>query len=233
MQRLPLLLALAALAVPAALAQPVQNLSGTLAAGDPTREGGMRYDAHAITAREGQMVKVRMTSDAFDTYLVVKGPNGEEHTNDDFEGTRVSQVEFVASTGGAWTVWASAFTGEAEGAYTVEVTPGAIATVELTEGRLDPRDKQLPKGEFYDLVERAFRSGVPFTVELKSYGFDGYLVLESPTGKMYRNDDDGDAATSRLRDVAPEPGTWKIYVTTTGADAMGAYDLRVITFPAR
>ncbi len=226
MTRLFALLTLLALALPAA-AQP---LAGTLEDADPSRDSGARYDASTVTLRENQRLVVRMTSDAFDTYLVVKGPKGEEFMNDDFDGTRVSQVEFVAASAGTWTVWASAYSTEGRGAYTLEITPGAVARVETIEGRLDPRDPQLPKGEFFDLLERTFATGAPFTLELLSYGFDGFLVVQSPSGTFYRNDDDGDAHTSRLRDLHPEPGTWKIWVTTTGADAMGAYDLRIVRF---
>lgn len=226
MKRFSLLLAGTLLTL-GATAQPT---TGSLDDADASRDNGARYDATTVTLRENQRLRVRMTSDAFDTYLVVRGPKGEEFVNDDFEGTRVSQVELVAASAGTWTVWASAYTSEGRGAYTLETTSGAVARVETIEGRLDPRDQQLPKGEFFDLFERALRADAPFTVELFSYGFDGFLVVQAPSGRFYRNDDDGDTHTSRLRDLTPEPGTWKIWVTTTGADAMGAYDLRIVTF---
>lgn len=241
MKRLLLLPALLLLAAPAF----GQSFSGELQDGDTSREGGNRYDAYTFTLRDGQQAKVRMQSDAFDTYLIVKGPDGAEYTNDDFEGTSVSQVEFVASKGGTWTVWASAFSDEGRGAYTVEVTPGKIAQIATTEGRLDPRDQQFPKGEFYDLVERRM-GNTSFSVELVSYGFDGFLVVQSPSGRYYRNDDDtmggsgpvgdggssdGNIQRSALRDLQPEAGVWKIWVTSLGADTYGAYDLRVLTFP--
>lgn len=223
-----------------ALPASAQTFSGTLADADPTRPGGARYDAHTFTLREGQQAKVRMTSETFDTYLIVKGPDGAEFTNDDFEGTSVSQVEFVATRGGTYTVWASAFSSEGRGDYTVEVTPGKVAQIATTEGRLDPRDQQFPKGEFYDLVERRMDGRTPFSVELHAYGFDGYLVVQAPSGRYYRNDDDeaaggstgGNMQRSALRDLAPEAGTWKIWVTTLGPETYGAYDLRVLTFPA-
>ncbi|MCA0269560.1 MAG: hypothetical protein LCH53_10125 [Bacteroidetes bacterium] len=231
------------------LAAPVwgQTFTGELQDSDPTRDGGNRYDAYTFTLRDGQQAKVRMQSDAFDTYLIVKGPDGAEFSNDDFEGTSVSQVEFVASKGGTWTVWASAFSDSGRGAYSVDVTPGKIAQIVTTEGRLDPRDQQFPKGEYYDLVEQRM-GNTPFSVELVSYGFDGFLVAQSPSGRYYRNDDDsmgggsmyreeggsssdGNIQRSALRDIQPEAGVWKIWVTTLGGDTYGAYDLRVLTFP--
>ena len=241
MKRFFLLPALLLLVLPAA----AQSFTGELSDTDTAREGGNRYDAYTFTLRDGQQAKVRMTSEAFDTYLVVKGPDGAEFTNDDFEGTSVSQVEFVASKGGTWTVWASAFSDSGRGAYSVEVTPGRIAQVATTEGRLDPRDAQFPKGEYFDLIEKRMDGTTPFSLELVSYGFDGYLVLQSPSGRYYRNDDDamggsssqaggesnGNMQRSALRDVQPEAGVWKIWATTLGADTFGAYDLRILTFP--
>lgn len=236
MTRLSLLPALLLAALPAS----AQTFTGTLTDTDPVREGGARYDAYTFTLREGQQATVRMTTtDAFDTYLIVKGPRGEEHANDDAGSTSTSQVSFVASAAGTWTIWASAYSDDGRGSYTVEVTPGKVARVETTQGRLDPTDTQMPKGEYYDLVERRIDSPSPFSVELVGYGFDSFLVLQSPSGTFYRNDDDIDSGSggngniqrSAVRDVPPEPGVWKIYVTTLGMDTFGAYDLRVLTFP--
>ncbi len=211
------------LALPAA----AQTFTGTLT------------DAHTVTLREGQQATVRMTGEGFDTYLVVRGPGGQEYTNDDFDGTSVSQVTFVAPAAGTWTIWASAYSESGRGGYSVEVTPGKIARVETTQGRLDPSDEQMPKGEYVDRIERRMDGRTPFSVDLVAYGFDSFLVLRSPSGKFYRNDDDseggsgtvGNIQRSALRDVTPEAGVWTIYVTTLGMDAFGAYDLRLLTFP--
>ncbi len=224
-----LLLALLLCAPPIASAQ-TQHLSGTLSDGDPVREYGGPYDAFAVDLQAGQQVTIRMESDAFDTYLVLRGPGGSEESNDDFEGTQVSQITSVVAKAGTYTVWASAFAENGRGDYTLMIKPGNIAQIETIEGRLDPRDEQLPKGEYADRIERAIAASSPFTVEMESYGFDGFLVVRAPDGQTWRNDDAGSATWSRVADLPPMAGTWTVWATSLGAGEVGAYDLRILTF---
>ncbi len=208
----------------------VEHVSGTLSEADPKREYGGRYDAYTVDLQAGQQVTVRMESSAFDTFLVLRSPNGAEETNDDYEGTQASQIQTVAVVPGKYLVWASSFDESGQGAYTLVITPGAIAAIETIEGRLDPRDEQLPKGEYADRMERAIDTALPFTVEMDSYGFDGFLVVRSPDGQTWRNDDAEVPSSSRLSDLPPASGTWTIWVTSLGAGEVGAYDLRILTF---
>lgn len=217
-----------------ALALPLhaQTTTGTLGPDSPQRDEGIPYAEHSVTLAANQRFTARLESVDFDTYLVVRGPGGVEFTNDDYGSTSVSQVEFVAPRAGTYTVWATAYDAEVNtGAYTLVLTPGATATVAVVEGRLDPTDTLLPKGEYADTHERTIDADAPFDLELRSYGFDGYLAVRSPSGIWYRNDDaGGDTSFSRLAGLDPEAGTWHIVVTSAGAEEVGAYDLRVLTY---
>ncbi len=218
----------------AALALPLraQQHTGTLGAGSSHRDADIPYDAYKVELAEGQKVNVHLESAAFDTYLIVVGPGDARYENDDFGSTSASEIAFVAPRAGTYTVWASTYDNTGAGDYSLTITPGGVARVETVEGRLDPNDTPLPKGEYADTLERAIEAGAPFDVELRSYGFDGYLVLRAPSGTWYRNDDDGDdTSRSRLADIAPEAGTWTIIVTSVSPDEFGAYDLRILTYP--
>ena len=217
------------LAVPAV----AQTYSGTLEPGDATREFGEFYDPYSFDAQEGQQVTVRLEGEPnLDTYLIVRSPTGAtEWTNDDFEGSNVSQVSFVASEAGAWDVWASAYNSEQRGSYDLVITPGGIAEVTTVQGRLDPSDQQTIKGEYYDTHTIDAPESGTFTVELESYGFDGFLHVVSPSGQHWRNDDAGSITLSRIEDLPGAPGEWTVDVTTVGAGEVGAYDLRVLVFP--
>jgi hypothetical protein len=177
-----------------------------------------------------QQVTVRMTSAEFDTYLIVRGPDGTEFVNDDFESMSVSQVDFVAPVAGEWTVMASGFDSDALGAYELEITFGGVGEVETISGRLDPSDSVALKGEYYDTYTIEISGDGDFVLELQSYGFDGYLVAESPSGERWRNDDAEDISLSRIGPLSGA-GTWTVYVTTSFEEQVGAYDLRVIRFP--
>lgn len=209
---------------------PGQTFTGTLEATDPLLEGTRHYDAYPITVEQQQQVTVRMTSPAFDTYLVVRGPDGTEFVNDDFESMSVSQVDFIAPVAGEWTVMASGFGSDALGAYELEVTLGGIGQIETISGRLDPNDSVALKGEYYDTHVIPIEGDGAFVVELESYGFDGYLVAVSPSGASTRNDDAGDMSLSRVGPLSGA-GMWTIHVTTSYEGQVGAYDLRIIRFP--
>ena len=209
-----------------------QTYSGTLETGDATRDFGELYDAYAFEAENGQQVTVRMEGDEnLDTYLVVRAPSGAEWNNDDFEGSNISQVSIVAGEAGTWNVWASAYNSEQRGAYSLVITPGPIAEVTTVSGRLDPSDRQSIKGEFYDTLPLDVPSSGAFTVELVSYGFDGFLRVSAPSGQQWRNDDAGSTTLSRVENIAGAPGNWTVDITTVAPGQVGAYDLRVIVFP--
>ena len=214
------------------LAAPLaaQTYTGTLGPTSQRRDDGIPYDAYEVALKEGQKVTVRLDSGLFDTFLIVSGPGETRFENDDFGSTSTSQVEFVAPRAGTYAVWASAYEAGNEGTYTLVVTPGAIARVEAVEGRLDPNDATLPKGEHADTIERTIPASAPFDLELVSYGFDGYLAVQAPSGTWYRNDDAGDTSHSRLSNLPPEAGTWRIIVTSANAEEFGAYDLRLLTY---
>ena len=178
------------LALVAAPIASAQTFHGTLDNNDLIREGGAYYDEFRFQASENELVKVRMTGIDFDTYLLVVPPSGSEpYANDDFEGVSVSQVEFIARESGTYTIQASAYTSGLTGVYDVVVTLGPMANVETIEGRLVPSDEQAIKGEYYD--EHSIQGGRDGEVsfELLPYGFDGFLVVRSPSGQTFRNDD--------------------------------------------
>jgi hypothetical protein len=231
MRTLTLLLALA-LSVPAAHAQTAQNhVDLLMPAEDMTREGDILYDEYTVDLAEGQELTVRMASPDFDTFIIVRSPSGEVTENDDFEGDqRKSQVDLVAMEAGTYTVWATAYDADQLGSYSLDIEPGAIASIQLLEGRLDPRDAVALKGEYVDLHEVEIDSGQPFRVDLVSYGFDGYLVVTSPSGQVWRNDDFGSTTLARVGPLPAEAGTWRIQATSARAEEVGAYDVRIITF---
>lgn len=209
-----------------------QTHTGSLEDGDQTLEGSGEYmDAYTFEAQEGQLITVTMTSDAFDTYLIVQSPGGERTMNDDAGGSDRSQVDMVASEGGTWTVVATSFSSGEVGPYEVVIETGKIADVEITEGRLDERDTVSPKGEYYDVHEITMAPGTEFYIELASLGFDGYLSVVTPSGMWHRNDDAGSTELSRVGPLTGEAGEFTVYATSAGSEAVGAYDLRVLTFP--
>lgn len=221
------LTALSLLAFTSAFGQQ-QTIDGALTADDTKRENAYFYDAHTIKVKSPCIIKIWLNSDEFDTYLIVKTPRGQELVNDDDEGSN-SYVEVFAEEEGTYTIWASTYNEGSEGAYQLIIDQSDELEIERTEGRLDPRDEQLPKGEYVDTYTRSISVNKNFNIRLKAYGFDGFLVVTSPSGQVWRNDDaDDDSSISMISDLSPEAGDWKIQVTTYEEGEVGAYDLEII-----
>ncbi len=210
-----------------------QAIMGSLDSGDSTREGGERFDVHIIQVDETRKLTVRMeavVAESFDTYLIMRSPSGVETINDDFDGQRVSQLEVWATETGTWTVWASQYNAEGGGAYELTIDKGPPAKVDVIQGRLDYADQKALKGEYFDTHSWDASSDDRVIFELLSLGFDGYLVVTSPSGQVWRNDDAGSTQLSRIGPVSGA-GTWRIDITSNAIDETGAYDLRLITLP--
>ena len=209
-------------------AASAQTLTGVLEDGDALRDNGARYDEHTLEVATNEQLAISMASDDFDAFLIVRGPDGAEWINDDLAGDRNAGVELIAEQGGTFTIWASGFSSQDLGAYTVTVDRQGTVQLDVTEGRLDFKDDETIKGEFVDRHEIRLAAGGSYVVELLSLGFDGFLRLESPSGEVWRNDDAGSTELSRIGPVDGEDGAWTVHVTTVRAGEVGAYDLRVI-----
>lgn len=212
------------------LASPVlgQTYTGALSAEDLTLQEGEYYDAYSFQAETVQRFTIRMTSSAFDTYLVVRSPGGSAFENDDFE-EQASQLEVVTTEPGVWSVLATSYGPGATGDYELVITPGPTGQMQVIEGRLDNRDAVALKGEYYDTHTLPLGDD-DVTFELVSLGFDGYLVVTSPSGQVWRIDERGPSTPEHVGPFPGERGTWTVQVTSAQQGEVGAYDLRVVTF---
>lgn len=221
--------ALAVLLLTTATPTVAQTHTGTLASGDATLDEGEFVDAYRFEAQVGQRFVVTMTSDDFDTYLVLHSPTGQITENDD--AGPGSLIEMIASEAGTWKVEATSYAAGETGAYEVVIEAGPVAQVKVIEGRLDTSDATALKGEFYDTHTVSVPAQGESFVELTSLGFDGYLVVESASGQVWRNDDAGSMTLSRVGPIAgDDAGQLTVHVTSLDPGEVGAYDLRVLTF---
>lgn len=204
------------------------RFEGTLGQGDAVREGDKYYDAYTFSAGEGEEVTVRMTTGAFDAYLIVRGPNGQEWSNDDFGSTQVSQVTFTAKAG-QFTIWASSFSSDSEGDYQVYVTTRKRTVLSTVAGRLDRQDAQQIKGEYFDTLTIRPPSAGSFYIELTPLGFTGYLRATSPSGVKTTAQTQYDSGEIiRIGPFRAERGDWTVDITTMSPEEVGAYDLMVV-----
>jgi hypothetical protein len=98
--------------------RPGSSASGNLVGADPTLSDGSHYHTWTLQGQAGDQVSVSLSSDDFDTYLIVRLGDEVLGSNDDADGTN-SRVDVTLPSTGAYTVVATSFRGGDTGAYTL------------------------------------------------------------------------------------------------------------------
>lgn len=236
---------------PAALAQdgvtalaPGQSVTGEISPNDAQRQSGKYEDVFVVQGRRGQRIDLRLSSDQFDSYLVVTGPEGFSLSNDDEPGNASlnSRLVFEFPADGAYRVAATTFRPGETGSYRLQAAQaGADAPITVAEraqpiafgasvsGRLEQGDRQLSSGEFSDRYRFTAHRGQRIRAEVAAGKFDTYLMLRRPDGSQDDNDDtivDGQTSTnSRIDTVLAEDGEYVLTVTSYRPGETGDYRL--------
>jgi len=113
-------------AAPRAL-EPNAQVSGTLDDTDPQGDDDSYFDYWTYQGRQGERVRISLSSEAFDTYLTLgtlqNGNYTEIDSNDDSaEGTN-SVLEATLPSTGTFVIRVKALSGENEGPYTLKIEP--------------------------------------------------------------------------------------------------------------
>lgn len=220
--------------------------SGTLAEGDEQLSSGEYVDAFEIEGRAGETLDVRLSSSDFDTYLMLRGPDGSSFDNDDSDGTN-SRLEVTLPASGTYRLMVTSYQPGETGNYALtsagaemlavrggtagrnygggETTALAIGTP--TTGTLSADDEQLSAGEYLDLYSLRAAAGTQLTVEMTSTAIDTYLAAFGTGGYEVSNDDDAAAGgtNSRLSVTMPSSGELTIAATSYGPEETGRYTL--------
>ncbi|MEM9865361.1 MAG: caspase family protein [Myxococcota bacterium] len=224
-----------------------ETRAGALAAGDSTLPTGEFADAYTFDLAQGERVYFGARSSAFDTYLIVAPPSGDQTDNDDESPPNTDAgIDYVASVAGTHRVTVTSYQPGETGAYTLEVrrsggaaappaegsggTPSpsvaAQATGERTSGTLAAGDRTLDSGEFADAYTRTFAAGQSVQVRLESSQFDPYLIMTPPGGTQQDNDDlDSTTRTAGFDIPAAQAGEYRFIVTSYQPGETGAYSL--------
>ncbi|MCZ6916169.1 MAG: caspase family protein [Gemmatimonadetes bacterium] len=213
------------------------SFNGVLEAGDATMGSGY-MDRHSFRVTAGQRVVADLRASGFDTYLILRQPNGEQWENDDFDGSLDhSRVDLIANETGTWTALVTSYEAGGTGSYELTVSTeesnggGAVAGLagaRYETGRLARGDDTLRTGEYYDEYSFEGQAGDQVIVDLRSHDFDPYLFMEVPGGEQFDNDDhEGDATRSMLSLTLERGGTVTVNVTSYKPGETGAYDLKI------
>ncbi|WP_421731529.1 caspase family protein [Brevundimonas sp.] len=230
--------------------QPGATVSGDLRQGDERLQSGEFLDAYEFQGRAGDQVSLRMTSQDFDTYLMVSGPGDFSDENDDaVEGDTSAGMNLRLPATGAYRVTATSYEPGESGRYQLDFRGGAgggtaavfptrtggdraqnnrIAPGDTMREALGQGDVTLSTGEYADAWRFQARRGQTYTLTLQSSDFDPYLVVRAPGGFSQDNDDDPGSrgsTDSRISFTAQADGEVTISATSYSAGETGRYAL--------
>ncbi|MDQ1674836.1 MAG: hypothetical protein QOC98_3398 [Frankiaceae bacterium] len=230
---------------------PGQTVAGELSSNDAQRRSGKFEDVYVIAGHRGQRLQLDLSSDAFDSYLVVTGPEGFNLANDDQDGadTLNSRIVLQFPSDGAYRVSVTSFRSGETGAYRLQASAPAanvavtapvaaqpIAIGAAIDGRLARGDGHRSDGSFEDRYRFHAARGQRVTISLSSDKMDTVLRLARPDGTEDVSDDTrlpgGRTSTnSRLDTVLAEDGDYVITATSYRANETGDYRLTVAPSP--
>jgi CHAT domain-containing protein/tetratricopeptide (TPR) repeat protein len=155
----PAVLALLALLVaPAAAAQPAPErlvkgtpVTGALTAETDTLESGEHFTGYPFERADDGPFEVRLTSTAFDPYLVVVAPDGTQLSSDDWAGSsEEARILVDAGMPGTWEAFVTSDARGATGAFTLV----HLAATEETRTQIAGLEADLERS--YALTEEVF-----------------------------------------------------------------------------
>jgi subtilisin-like proprotein convertase family protein len=217
-----------------ATGQLLLDLSGRLGSGDATLDNGEYVQLHTFQASVGDVLTADLYSTDFDTYVGLAAPGGDISQNDDFNGSKGHSRVVVASTeAGEWSLVVTSYKAGETGAFTatvsvpsVEGSSAANESGDLHEkGELAKGDPTLNGGEYYDTYDFIATQGEQLTAVVTSHSFDTYVVLKSPSGEVWGNDDfENRKDRSEVTVEADQSGEWMLVVTSYKSGERGAYE---------
>lgn len=203
---------------------------------------GKHADVYGIIVHPGYTYTVELRG-SFDTFVAVFDGAREIGSNDDYNGsTNHSRFSFIARSSGQYLVFASSYTENQAGSYSLTVTKSGGSTKSnsgsstgtnskssvrtfLTNGVLARTDSRNDKGKYYDVHRVYLQAGHTYSIDLRA-SFDTYLVLQTDSGSTIATDDDGgDGTNSRIRYRPDRSGYYRVIATSYPQNQTGSYML--------
>ncbi len=221
--------------------------NGTLASGDSTLRSGEFYDSYTFQGRRGQAVDIRLSSTAFDPYVMISGPNNfSAYNDDDAEGgqnNKNSRLLVTLAADGEYRVQVTSYQSGESGAYRLSLgtaTAGAapaqgtpLVIGQTSRGALASSDEAGNNGAMQDRFRFQGRRGQRISIDMRSGVFDTLVALVGPSGSREQNDDAAQGQTNSLLETSlSEDGEYTVIATSYASGGIGAYELTLRTLAA-
>jgi hypothetical protein len=206
-----------------------ETLSGSLAIGDEQFSSKEYYDTYTLELSAGQELSIELVSSEFDTYLIVKDPDGKAFVNDDFaiDNGYASRLTLPVVVSGTWTFEVTTYAPDEVGTYEVGYSIANDVYQTVMDDLISDQDTVFSEtGEFYHVYDFDFKEGENVVLALNSTEFDPYLFIALPNGENLVNDDfETQKSLAKLEFTAPQTGNYEVYVTTHDVGETGAYQM--------
>jgi hypothetical protein len=190
---------------------------------------------------KGKVYQIDMITPAFDAFLRLENPKGEQVAADDDSGGMLNaRIKYRAPETGDFTICAMSLGGGSTGKFKLLVKelaapPQPKATpIKLEKGQfsittnLAQNDPKYNDQKIHKLYQIELEAGKTYQIDNISRAFDAYLYLEDADGKVLAEDDDGgDGLNSRIVHKAARAGTYRIVATSLGGGSTGEFTLSV------
>lgn len=188
--------------------------------------GGKLSDLYALEGSAGQSVRVQVSSEDFDTYLIARSTTGYTEENDDGADGTNSAIDYLFSGEETLEIQVTSWRGDSTGSYTLEISePEPTARLSVGEeitGTIDEED-QTPIMYLLSAPQ-----GVRVRIELESDDFDTVVEIADNTGYEDRDDDGGEGRDSAIRYTFDSATDLRIFVGSFFSAPTGEYTLRVV-----
>lgn len=223
------------------------SANGTLAQGDSTLGSGEFYDSYTFQGRRGQAVDIRLTSTAFDPYVLITGPNNfKQENDDDAQGganNKNSRILVTLPADGAYRVMATSYQRGETGAYRLSLGAAAAGAApaqatplvigQTARGQLIAGDEAGANGAVQDRYRFQGRRGQRIALDMRSTTFDTLVALVAPSGAREQNDDAAQGSTNSLLETSlSEDGEYTVVATSYASGGLGAYEVTMRTLAA-
>lgn len=181
-----------------------------------------------------------------DTSLVINLPNGSWLCDDDSGDGLNPMLKIMSPSSGIYDIYVGTIASSSSPSSVLYISEQAarydtlsssdinndsFAFGDIVEGRLETGDFINSEGKFEDIwIFDGFADEFVY-IELHSSDFDTYLIMESPSGQVYYNDDfEGDQNSSVLDVQILETGEYRVTVTSYRPGATGYYEMYLDIF---
>ena len=188
---------------------------------------------YQVEVEEAGMYQIDMGSSDVDAYLVLEGPNGYYHEDDDSGGNLDARIaDFLEP--GTYQLTARTAYGSDSGLFTITMAPH-----DLPEGVELRNEGAITSGETINgwfsgeplVYELELDESSLVTLDMRSSDFDTYLELEGE-GVAYSDDDGGAGTDARLQQQLL-PGTYRVIARGFSTQGSGLFELEVSSEPTQ